>query len=256
MAKSKKTEEKTAKPQSRKKWLIENLTSLGMALLLVLVIRSSVIEAFKIPSGSMIPTLLVGDYIFVNKFSYGLKVPFTEWIMDEPVQLIRREPPQRGDIIVFKYPRDESIYYIKRVVGIPGDKIEMKDKLLWINGKKLERSAMDSVLETSTRKLIDDDKYAKDYLKLSEETNANHKYVMMIDDSQFANSYFGPVTVPAGEYFVMGDNRDHSHDSRFWGFVPYKNIKGRAIVIWLSLWLDFSNQEFSFRPLRTGTLLR
>src|SRR5690242_10825272 len=112
---------------SRKKWLIENVTSLGMAVLIVLMIRSSVIEAFKIPSGSMIPTLYIGDHIFVNKFAYGLKIPFSDWVTDHPIYLVKRDPPKRGDIIVFKYPKDESFYYIKRVVGVPGDTIELRN---------------------------------------------------------------------------------------------------------------------------------
>src|SRR3954470_8795696 len=111
---------------NRKKWLIENLTSLGLALLLVFMIRSSVIEAFKIPSGSMIPTLLVGDHIFVNKFAYGFKIPFSDLITDHPIYLLKREPPKRGDVIVFIYPRDEDLYYIKRVIGLPGDALEMR----------------------------------------------------------------------------------------------------------------------------------
>src|SRR3954464_14129191 len=111
--------------KSRKQWIIENVTSLGLALLLVFMVRSSIIEAFKIPSGSMIPTLLVGDHIFVNKFAYGFKIPFTEWLASEPVYLVKRSPPQRGDIVVFKYPKDESLYYIKRIIGTPGDTVEL-----------------------------------------------------------------------------------------------------------------------------------
>src|SRR4051812_8618718 len=106
-----------APTQSRKKWIIENVTSLGLALLLVFMIRSSVVEAFKIPSGSMIPTLLIGDHIFVNKFAYGFKIPFSDLVAKEPIYLIKRDPPKRGDVIVFIYPKDESFHYIKRVVG-------------------------------------------------------------------------------------------------------------------------------------------
>src|SRR4051794_33499700 len=111
----------TQEPSSKKKpSFIENIVSLAVALLVVFMIRSSVFESFKIPSGSMIPTLAIGDYIFVNKFAYGIKIPFTDAILNEPVYLVRRAPPKRGDVIVFRFPKDESIYFIKRVVGIPG----------------------------------------------------------------------------------------------------------------------------------------
>src|ERR1700749_809379 len=107
-----------ASQKTRKQWIIENVVSLGLALLIVFMIRSSIIEAFKIPSGSMIPTLLIGDHIFVNKFAYGFKIPFSDLITDHPIYILKREPPKRGDVVVFMYPKDESFYYIKRVVGI------------------------------------------------------------------------------------------------------------------------------------------
>src|ERR1035438_9743306 len=132
--------------KSRKKWFIENVVSLGLALLIVFMIRSSVIEAFKIPSGSMIPTLLIGDHIFVNKFAYGLKIPFSDWDMfgGKPAYFIKREPPRRGDIVVFLYPKEESLYYIKRVIGVPGDTIEVRDKVLYINQKMVLRDPTSS----------------------------------------------------------------------------------------------------------------
>src|SRR3954462_3835716 len=123
----------SGEPKTRKQWIIENLTSLGLALLIVFMIRSSVVEAFKIPSGSMIPTLLIGDHIFVNKFAYGFKIPFSDLVTDHPIYVVKRDPPKRGDIIVFIYPKDESFYYIKRVIGVPGDKIEVKNKHILIN---------------------------------------------------------------------------------------------------------------------------
>src|SRR5437868_7142971 len=131
--------EPAIRSKNKKKWLIENLTSLGLALLIVFMIRSSVVEAFKIPSGSMIPTLLIGDHIFVNKFAYGFKIPFSDLVSDRPYYVVERAPPKHGDIIVFKYPKDESFYYIKRVIGVAGDTIEIKNKVLFINGKPIPR---------------------------------------------------------------------------------------------------------------------
>src|SRR3954453_8562351 len=114
--------------KSKVRWFFENFASLALALLIVFMIRSSVIEAFKIPSGSMIPTLLIGDHIFVNKFAYGFKIPFSDLVTDHPVYVYRRDPPKRGDVIVFMYPKDESFYYIKRVIGVPGDTVEIRNK--------------------------------------------------------------------------------------------------------------------------------
>ena len=246
-----KTEEK-----SRKQWIIENVTSLAMALFLVFMVRSSLIEAFKIPSGSMIPTLLVGDHIFVNKFAYGLKVPFTEWFMDSPVYLIKAAPPSRGDIIVFKYPKDESLYYIKRVIGTPGDTIELKNKELYINGNLMPRKSVSSDRLSDVMKLLEDSTYARPSLEVFEEELGTHQATIMLDNGSYMPTSFGPVTVPPDHYFVMGDNRDASNDSRYWGFVPMKNIRGRAIVIWLSAWISLDSKQFTFRPARIGTILR
>jgi signal peptidase I len=234
---------------------LENVPSLVVAIFLILVIRSSAFEAFKIPSGSMIPTLLVGDYIFVNKMSYGIKVPFTEWIFERPWFITEPKAAQRGDIIVFKFPKDESIYYIKRVIGIPGDTIEVRNKVVFVNGSPVPRKALHSELEAKIRSEIDSRKYPLDYLEIFEEHFYDHDFTMMVDESHYATSEFGPIQIPKDRYFVMGDNRDHSYDSRFWGFVPFHSIKGRAVVIWLSLWLDFSNEEYYFRPSRIGQSL-
>src|SRR3990172_12530401 len=133
MADSKDTPKNPDRKVSKKQWFIENVTSLGLALLLVFMIRSSVVEAFKIPSGSMIPTLLIGDHIFVNKFAYGFKIPFSDLVTGSPTYVVKLDPPKRGDIIVFMYPGDESFYYIKRVVGVPGDRIEIRNKVLYVN---------------------------------------------------------------------------------------------------------------------------
>lgn len=248
------------KPKSKttkKKNFIDQAVSLGFALLLVFAIRSSVIEAFKIPSGSMIPTLLIGDHIFVNKFAYGFKIPFSDLFLDDPVYLAKREPPQAGDIIVFKYPGDESLYYIKRVVGVPGDSVEVRNKVLFINGKEIMRRKADAAdIAKTFEYLKDSPQYRESSIEVFREKLGYTDHLMMTDKQQLFTENFGPKTVPADSYFAMGDNRDYSNDSRFWGFVPMRNIKGRAMFIWLSVWLSFDHPELnSWKPHRMGTLL-
>ena len=246
----------TVKP-SRKKWLWDNFVSLGSALLLVLVIRSSVIEAFKIPSGSMIPTLLVGDQIFVNKFAYGLRVPFTDWIGEKPHYFFRTNQPSRGDIIVFKYPVDPDIYFIKRIVGIPGDTVEMKNKIIYINGAPQERLDVPADQQDKIFKSLEDSasEYPRDRMNVYYQKFDHTQGTIMIDKQSYFSENMAPITVPEGNFFCMGDNRDNSKDSRFWGFVPFDNIKGKAFVIWLSVWIDFDSSKFTFRPERIGTIL-
>lgn len=236
--------------------IIENVKSLGFAFLVVFAIRSMVIEPFKIPSGSMIPTLLVGDHIFVNKMSYGLKIPFTEWFMD-PVYFWKMDGPARGDIIVFKFPRNPEIYYIKRVVGVPGDKITVEDKTVYVNGEPLARQPVEGAERQAKLDIIDPTKYNHESLLLFREDLNEDKPVIMLDQGNYMAANSPEATVPPGHYFVMGDNRDHSNDSRFWGFVPMEYIKGRAFVIWLSLWIewDWADTTVTFRPTRTGDIL-
>lgn len=243
------------KEKSRNKWIIENVISLGMALLIVFMIRSSIIEAFKIPSGSMIPTLLIGDHIFVNKFAYGFKIPFSDLVTDHPIYIVPRDAPKRGDVIVFIFPKDESIYYIKRVVGVPGDTLEIRNKMLYLNSKVIARDPMSGPPAEKIYSKLEDPRYSPGNVDLFTEHLDQVDHPIMLDKNNFMGESFGPITVPPDSLFVMGDNRDFSNDSRFWGFVPYRNVKGKAIITWLSISLNFSDSQFIFRPDRIGTLI-
>ncbi len=233
----------------------ENVLSIGIALLLVFGIRSTIVEAFKIPSGSMIPTLLIGDHIFVNKLAYGIKVPFSDWIGDKPIYLMKREAPKQGDIVVFVYPNDPSLYYIKRVIGTPGDVVTVNEKEFFVNGQPLPRDLMSDSEKAEVLKSLDQDVYRDPALYW--EKLAQGKHLMMLD--QMVGSPFGEGEnswkVPEGQYFVMGDNRDHSNDSRAWGFVPFDNIRGRAFVVWLSFQLNWEDRSLQFRPERIWNAL-
>ncbi|MYL83593.1 signal peptidase I [Desulfovibrio aerotolerans] len=176
------------------KLLLEYLEALAVALVLAFVIRTFVVQAFKIPSGSMLDTLLIGDHLLVNKFLYGTHIPFTDKVV------LPLEEPQRSDVIVFEFPEDTTKDFIKRIIGVPGDVVEMKDKVLTRNGETL----------------------VEPYIKHTD------------SGLQQRRDNFGPITVPAGKYFVMGDNRDESYDSRFWGFVDKDKIRGKAWMIYWS----------------------
>lgn len=172
----------------------EYLESILWAVMLALVIRTCFVQSFKIPSGSMLDTLVIGDCLLVNKFIYGIKVPFTD------LRLPGFRDPQRGDVIVFKYPEDRSKDFIKRLIGVPGDQILIRDKRVYING----------ILYRNPHQV--------------------HKDRQMLPGIVAPRDNFGPVRVPAGGYFVMGDNRDNSYDSRFWGFVGKSDLVGLAFI--------------------------
>ena len=186
-----------------------------IALILALFIRSFIVQAFKIPSGSMIPTLLIGDHLLVNKFIYGIKNPFTgaTWISIGE--------PNRRDIIVFKYPENPKQDFIKRVIGVAGDRIEIIDKKVYVNGEILE---VDNAVYRDNR-IFPGDVTPRDNL--------------------------GPIVVPENSIFVMGDNRDNSHDSRFWKFVDLKAIKGKAFILYWS----WNREDFAVRWNRLGDLI-
>ncbi len=248
------------KKSSGWQWLFSQFSSLGFAVLVVLAVRSSLVEPFKIPSGSMIPTLLTGDHIFVNKFAYGLKVPFTDWFAGEPKYVSGPAIPSRGDIVVFLFPKDTSLHYIKRVIGVPGDVIEVKNKVVFINGQETKKDPMPPEQAKDVLDKMKEPRYAQESLELYNEHLPERDHMLMLDrENYMTGENFGPVTVPADHLFVMGDNRDFSNDSRFWGFVPMKYVKGKAFVIWLSIWLDGSQTwfppELTWRSERIGTML-
>lgn len=202
-----------ARPRYRKSIVREYAEAIILAMLLAFAIRVFVVQAFKIPSGSMIPTLLIGDHILVSKLSYGLQWPgdcklrmsFPPITCYTSHAIISFGDPQRGDVIVFRYPEDEEKDFIKRIIGLPGDTIEIRNKIVYINGKPLEDQAYTQRVDPGT-----------------------------ISGSINPRDNFGPVTVPQGAYFVMGDNRDQSLDSRFWGFVNAEKIRGKAFRIYWS----------------------
>lgn len=182
----------------KKSTIREYVEAFIIAILLALFIRTFVIQAFKIPSGSMLPTLQIGDHLLVSKFIYGLKIPVSG------KTLIPWKKPKHGDVVVFKYPKDRSIDYIKRVIGVPGDTIEIRNKRIFINNKPIK------------------------------DPHAHYQTRTVLKGSVSPRDNFGPISVPDGKFFVMGDNRDNSHDSRFWGFVDQKDILGRAFILYWS----------------------
>lgn len=240
---------------SKKDKFVKEVKSFALIILSVLVFRSMLFEPFKIPSGSMIPTLLIGDFILVNKFAYGLKVPFSDWFSD-PVYITGAKQPERGDVIVFKYPKDTNLNYIKRVVGLPGDTIEVIDKVVYVNNKPIETTEVDG------KKILEDmdDKYKAYQFKFLKTKTGDKSHITQVDtgNDYFANYY--KFTVPKDNYFVMGDNRDFSADSRRWGTVPFGHIKGKAVMIWFSLSVpslfgDDEQDTWKFRPWRIGTII-
>ena len=197
--------------------LRENLEVIVIAVVIALFIRTFVVQAYKIPSGSMKDTLLIGDHLLVNKFIYGVKIPFTDGKTLVPIK-----DPKQGDIIVFKFPEDPDKDFIKRVVGIEGDIIVIKDKKLYVNGE------------------------LKEYKE-----NVKYTDLFIYPRNDNIRDNYGPITVPKDSLFVMGDNRDNSHDSRFWGFVKLNEVKGEALIIHWS----WKQAEFGVRWNRIGNLL-
>jgi len=207
----------------RKSFYKEWIEPFLIAAVVALFIRQFVVEAFKIPSGSMIPTLTIGDHLLVNKFIYGPRIPFTD------TRIFAWKEPKRGEIIVFKYPENETKNFIKRVVGLPGDKLEIKNGKLFINEQPVPLSErllpQDNVQEAGMASFNNPKQYDEQLGMV------RHRLQYLHDQAGFN---FGPVLVPEESVFVMGDNRDNSQDSRVWGFVKFNKILGRALIIYWS----------------------
>ena len=201
--------------------LVEYARSLFPVFIVVLVLRSFIIEPFRIPSGSMYPTLEVGDFIAVSKFSYGVKLPVTQ------TTLIPISDPERGDVVVFAYPNDPAVDYIKRVIGLPGDEIAYIGRTFFVNGQAIQQTANGRYIGTHSGSVMNGAN------EVIETMDNQHTYKILMDMNKNSRD-MDTVTVPEGHYFVVGDNRDHSNDSRFWGFVPQKNLKGKAFGIWMN----------------------
>ncbi len=227
--------------QKKKSFYKEWIEPFLIAAVVALFIRQFVVEAFKIPSGSMIPTLRIGDHLLVNKFVYGPRFPFTD------TRIFSGKEPKRGDIIVFKYPENESKNFIKRVVGLPGDKIEIKNGILFINDQAVP------VTEKGVYNDRDEEALSPYYPKpklYSEQLGAVNHQVLYLHAQSGYN--YGPILVPKNSVFVMGDNRDNSQDSRVWGFVHMNKILGQAFIIYWS----WNGDGRWIRWERIGTLIK
>jgi len=217
--------------------LVEYAHSFFPIVFIVLILRSFIAEPFRIPSGSMMPTLLIGDFILVNKFTYGIRLPV---LYTKMVELNR---PERGDVVVFRYPKQPTVDYIKRVVGIPGDRIAYYDKKVYVNGQLAKQVSLGRYQGVGQG---------------SNMTGANHwiedlagvEHAILTIPNQ--PSVEGVFIVPEGQYFVMGDNRDNSNDSRYWGMVPEQNLVGKAFLIWMN-W-DWQHNGIGFD--RIGTVIQ
>lgn len=210
-----------------KEKLIKEVKSLTLIFVVVMGLRSSFYEPFHIPSGSMIPNLYIGDFVLVNKMSYGFKLPFSDYL-NTPIYLGTFTPPKRGDIIVFRYPKEPSISYIKRVIGLPGDEIEFINKQLIINGKPakfINFNPTDEHIEKN---------FKGENLHFYKSEAGDKEFVLQQTDNPRPVDTISKFKVPADSFFCMGDNRDFSADSRYWGFVPKENIRGKAMFVWFS----------------------
>jgi signal peptidase I len=213
--------------------------------------KSTFFEPNHIPSGSMLPSMAIGDFILVNKMQYGLKLPFSEWFGD-PVYLTDFKEPKRGDIMVFEFPDNRSVLYVKRLVALPGDTIEVFDNRVFINDKEIKG---ESVTPEMRKELIElyDSKGRELDMNFYKIQNGPIKHIIAHNDLSPIHIGQIKITIPEGNYFMMGDNRDFSSDSRRWGFVPQSHIRGKALFVWFNMVYPWSHEPFHIRPQRIGT---
>lgn len=216
--------------------LVEYARSFFPVLLAVLLLRSFLFEPFRIPSGSMLPTLEIGDFILVNKFDYGLRLPLLH------TRIVDIGEPRRGDVVVFRYPENPKVDYIKRLIGLPGDVVEWDNKDLKINGVAIPRIAVGPYTA------LDQNHTLHDTFRLREDLLGVEHDILVLPGTMGRQ---GSMTIPEGSYFVMGDNRDMSNDSRYWGVVPEANLVGKATYVWMHLNLGGDGFKFS----RIGTAI-
>ncbi|HYE36540.1 signal peptidase I [Methylocaldum sp.] len=216
--------------------VVEYARSFFPIILIVLLLRSFLVEPFRIPSGSMMPTLLIGDFILVNKYTYGIRLPVLN------TKIVEMGGPKRGDIVVFRFPKDPKVDYIKRIIGLPGDRIAYYNKQLYVNGEAIKQTALAEYQGVGQGSVMTGARLLTEDLQ-----GVNHD--ILIREGQ--PSVQGEFTVPEGQYFVMGDNRDNSNDSRYWGTVPESHLVGKAFFVWMS-W-DWENGGIAFN--RLGTIL-
>jgi signal peptidase I len=199
--------------------IVEYSRSFFPIIFAVLILRSFVVEPFRIPSGSMMPTLLIGDFILVNKFAYGLRLPVAH------TKFFEIGEPERGDVMVFRFPRDPSIDYIKRVIGLPGDVIGYRDKVIYVNGAPIGQQRLGRYTGVGSGEVM-----TGASLRLEDLQGVQHEILVR----EAAPNLSGEFRVPEGHFFMVGDNRDNSNDSRFWGVVPEQNIVGKAFMVWMN----------------------
>lgn len=217
--------------------IVEYARSFFPIVLIVFLLRSFLAEPFRIPSASMMPTLLIGDFLLVNKFAYGIRIPVIN------KKIIELDEPHRGDIVVFRFPKDPTVDYIKRVIGLPGDKVVYKNKRLTINDKPVNQESLGIYQGVGQGQDMTGNEHFEENL-----TGVEHSILVRNGMPSVEFTY----VIPPGNYFVMGDNRDNSNDSRYWGTVPEENLVGKAFFIWMS-W-DWEHKGIGFD--RIGTVLK
>jgi signal peptidase I len=242
----------------------KQLPILLVLVVVILGIRSSIIEPFRIPTRSMLPGLMTGDFLFANKMQYGLHFPFSEVFANAPWFLGKTTFPKRGDIIIFT-PADagQDSLYIKRVVGLPGDRIRFEEKQFYLNDQKVEKKEVlgadrDAIL--SHPGFDPEGRYTPGKLHVYQETfpglGGDKGHVILEDDSFEGNHATPEIVVPDDHFFVLGDNRDDTRDSRVFGVISFNSIRGRAFVIWFSYRISMNDSHWSFRPERIGKIIQ